>query len=321
MATERIGIEQSSQRNIGQRPEQKAEQLREEISRTRSALSEDVKALGERLNPEQLKEDAKEVVHHAADVAREGARNMVRDAKDAAFDSLRHAKDHAIESISVSVDEVSQRARLAGHTVSDFVATHAVPLALLGAGAGWLLISMSHQRRLAASYPAGRFGDDEEGAWQRARDRAGELTERAGEALSSTGQRISERAHDLSAGVGDRAAQLRSQVSDGAHYLGRGARELSHRAYDGVERAGTRAREVSEQNPLAVGLFALAAGAAVAMLLPPTRRENQLLGRTRDRLIESAQEKAEELKSSVQRSADEVREVIEEIRSPGSTHA
>lgn len=321
MATERIGIEQSSQRNIGQRPEQKAEQLREEISRTRSALSEDVKALGERLNPEQLKEDAKEMVHHAADVARDGAKNMVRDAKDAAFDSLRHAKEQAFESISTSVDEVSQRARQVGRTTSDFVATHAIPLTLLGAGAGWLLISMSHQRRLAASYPGAHYGYGEEGFWDRARDRAGDISGRAGSALSNTGQRISERAHDISTGVGERAAQLRTQVSDGAHYLGQEARDLGHRAYDGIERAGTRAREVSERNPLAVGLFALAAGVTVAMLLPPTRRENQLLGRTRDRLIEGAQQKAEELKSSVQRSADEVREVIDEIRSPGSTHA
>jgi hypothetical protein len=91
--------------------------------------------------------------------------------------------------------------------------------------------------------------------------------------------------------------------------------------YRGIERTGSRAIEVSERNPLAVGLFAFAAGAVVALLLPPTRRENELLGQTRDRLVESAQRSASELKSSVQRGIDDVREVIEEVRQPGSSHA
>jgi ElaB/YqjD/DUF883 family membrane-anchored ribosome-binding protein len=263
MAAEKNGTERTS-KNSSERPDVKADQLRDDIARTRSALSDDVRALGEKLNPEHLKEEAKEVISHAADVAREGAKHIVHDARDAAFDSLRHAREHAFDSLSDGVEQVSQRARAAGHNVSDFVATHAVPLTLLGAGAGWLLVSMSHQRRL----------------------------------------QISERS---------------PQIARRAAYVGHEAAELGRQAYEGIERAGARAVEVSERNPLALGLFALAAGAAAAMLLPPTRRENELLGQTRDRLLESAQRSAAELKHSVQRTASEVREVIDEMRQPGSS--
>lgn len=287
MASEKHESEHATKKSQ-ERPGQKAEQLREEISRTRSALSEDVKALGERLHPDQLKEDAKEVIHHAADAAREGARYIVRDAKDAAFDSLRSAKDHAIESL----DEVSERARSAGHAASDFVATHAIPLTLLGAGAGWLMISLSHQRRLASRRPRTRQHYE-----------------------------LVERAREVSSELGERAIAVGSQITRGASELGHEAADWSRSAYDGLERAGTHAIEVGERNPLTVGLVALAAGAAVAMMLPSTRRENQLLGGTRDRVVRSVQRSAGELKESVQRSVDDVREVIDEMRSPGSTHA
>lgn len=306
-----------SQPRKNERPEQKAEQLREDIARTRSALSDDVKALGERLNPDQLKEDAKEVIHHAADAARDGAKHIARDARDAAIGSLRHARERAVESITASADRVGERARDAGHAVSDFVATHAIPLTLLGAGAGWLMISMSHQRRLAAQYPSGGYYRDDETMW----NRAAELGGRAQSALSRTGQRLGDRAHEIGSDMSGRAAHLRSQVVEGASYVGHEAAELGQRAYHGMERAGTRAIEVSERNPLMVGLLALAAGTAVAMLLPPTRRENQLLGQTRDRLVQGAQHTVEELKTGVQRSVNDVKEVIDEIRQPGSTHA
>jgi hypothetical protein len=317
-------------KSVGESPMDKAERLKEDISRTRSALADDVKALSGRFHADQLKQDTEEIVQHAAGVAREGTRQIARDAKGAAFDSLRYAKDHAIDSITEGVGQVGERAMAAGHSVSDFVATHAVPLTLLGAGAGWLLVSMSHHRRLAGPRLLSRGYDYDRGEpsmWGAARervgqisDRAGQLTSQAGSAVARSGQRIAERAHDLQAELGERATELRSQVANGASQLGHEAADLGRQAYDGMEWAGTRAVEVSQRNPLAIGMVALAAGAAVAMLLPPTRRENQLLGETRDRLVRGAQRSANELKSSVQQTANDMREVIDEIRQPGSSH-
>jgi ElaB/YqjD/DUF883 family membrane-anchored ribosome-binding protein len=328
MAIENKSTEQSPTNSPSatrsERPQQKSDALRQEITGTRSMLPKEGQTTNETREPSGIKEEAKQVMHQAGDAAREGVQ-IVRDARGAAVDSLRHAKQHAFDSLSESAGLVGERARVAAHTVSDFVATHAIPLALIGTGAGWLLMNMSHQRRLAPHYRSGAaYGYDERGLLGTVRERAGELGERATSVISRTGQRIAERAHDVQADLGERAAQLGGQVRSGAQYVGHEAAELGHQAYDGAEWVGTRAIEVSEKNPLTVGLIALAAGAAVAMLLPSTRRENQLLGQTRDHLMQSAQRSAQQLKESVQsgveRVANDVREVIDEVNKPGSSH-
>jgi len=45
----------------------------------------------------------------------------------------------------------------------------------------------------------------------------------------------------------------------------------------------------------------------VGLLLPATRRENQLLGETRDRIWDDAQRTASQLGETVQRSASELK--------------
>ncbi|HTU57649.1 MAG TPA: DUF3618 domain-containing protein, partial [Polyangiales bacterium] len=173
--------------------------LRDDIARTRSALSEDVKALGEKLDPERLKQDVKEVIHHARDAAREGAKDIVHDAKTAAVDTLRDAKDHAIESISEGMTSIGRHARTATQSASRFTAAHALPLALVGAGTGWLLLSLSLRRRQ-----------------QRSDDVAGNARPYDGNATSGVGKRkrasVTSRAADAIEGARDR-------VVDGAHAM------------------------------------------------------------------------------------------------------
>jgi hypothetical protein len=66
------------------------------------------------------------------------------------------------------------------------------------------------------------------------------------------------------------------------------------------------------ENPLAVGLLALAAGVGMGLLLPSTRGENRLMGETRDRFARDARRTASELGRSVQRGASELRGALNE---------
>ncbi|HEX6242125.1 MAG TPA: hypothetical protein VFZ61_14545, partial [Polyangiales bacterium] len=132
-------------------------------------------------------------------------------------------------------------------------------------------------------------------------------------ALAERRDRLVGRAHDLEDRVVERAGELRSQLTDSVSHLGEQASELGHRAYDGIGRAGRGAIRVSERNPLATGLLVLAAGVAAGVLLPSTRRENALLGGTRDRLLDRAQRSASELKQSVQSGAGELRGALSEL--------
>jgi hypothetical protein len=226
--------------------------------------------------PVNLKEDVKEVLHKAVETSHEGVLAAAR-AKDAALDSLRSAKEHAVESLADGVQAAGVRAREAGSSLSDFVARHAIPLTVLAAGAGWLLLSMSHQRRLTIHYLGDGQYDDlvREGLWDDARVRVGQLGRRASSALSRTGQRATQRGHELQSELAARAVGLRDQAGEGLAHVGHEAGELGQRVYRGIERAGSRALDVSERSPLTRGLVALAAGALVTILLSPARRETR----------------------------------------------
>lgn len=54
------------------------------------------------------------------------------------------------------------------------------------------------------------------------------------------------------------------------------------------------ANHLLREQPLVVGAIGLAVGAVLGALLPLTRRENELMGETRDQLLEQAKEKGQE---------------------------
>ena len=97
---------------------------------------------------------------------------------------------------------------------------------------------------------------------------AGDAKERVHDAVDSARETAQETMHNL----GDRASQFGSQ----ARYMGR------------------QTRDTLQENPVALGLLALALGAVVGALIPETDRENQLMGATRDRLADRGKELAKE---------------------------
>ena len=58
---------------------------------------------------------------------------------------------------------------------------------------------------------------------------------------------------------------------------------------DKTRQAGRAVSKSYDNSPLLYGLIGIAAGTALAMMLPPTRREDQLMGPSRDSLIEAAE--------------------------------
>jgi len=356
-----------SQEYKSEPPKKTREQIEQEIERTRSALSNDIHALGEKLSPEHIKENAKEVIREAKSAAAESIRearsaatDSLRDVKDAAVGSLREAKDKTFETVSDTVHVIGRSAQRATSVTGEFVGAHAVPLALVGLGVGWLMLSMNHQRRresdryLASRYdrdydraPRGSFADSE---WDRyddsygdsysrrqmstiadearqragnfaheAQRRAGSIAHRAAEGLDETRSQVRETVQAARSRVDGTLSDLREQASNlrqhaaeiGGDLRGQAA-DLGHQAYDQIQRVQERTVDFAEQNPLAVGALALVAGVGVGMLLPHTRREDRLLGETRDRLIGDAQRTASRLGETVKSSASELRGALME---------
>ncbi|MEL6288250.1 MAG: hypothetical protein AAFQ35_05655 [Pseudomonadota bacterium] len=102
-------------------------------------------------------------------------------------------------------------------------------------------------------------------------------------------------------------ARGRRKYREGREYAAGMRRSAKRRARRAYRSAGERYNE----NPLGGGLIALAIGAALGAMLPPTRREDELFGSRRDELRDRLGEEAHAL-------YDETRETVKEKASSHS---
>ena len=95
-------------------------------------------------------------------------------------------------------------------------------------------------------------------------------------------------------------------------------KDIAGSVRDAAGRAGTEVRRYSgdlqnefgrrlQQNPLALGVAALAIGAAVGMSVPDTEIENKTMGDTRDSLVDRAHEATRQV-------VEQVKETVRSVK-------
>jgi ElaB/YqjD/DUF883 family membrane-anchored ribosome-binding protein/ribosome recycling factor len=118
------------------------EEIRGEIEVTRIELGATLDAIQDRLDPEYLKVQAKDVIHDAAEQARFVVRDVGQQARDVVHDASRQAKEVAHDATIGNVEEAwhdaARSARGAGRGMLDTMRRNPIPTALLGIGLGWL---------------------------------------------------------------------------------------------------------------------------------------------------------------------------------------
>ena len=98
-------------------------EIRQEIDETRNELTDTLDAIQDRLNP-------RTVMAHATDRVKSAATERVRNMADSASETAREAMDYTRDTAG---------------TVADTVRENAIPFALIGIGAGWLIASQRRQ--------------------------------------------------------------------------------------------------------------------------------------------------------------------------------
>lgn len=166
-----------------------------------------------------------------------------------------------------------------GRTVRD----NPLPVALTAAGLVWLASSS-------------RGNGANEGWAEEGGDARGRLAE-AGSALS-------ERAGRVRGKAGEAGRQLRGKQAE----LRQGARRRA-------AQAGQRWSRMLDEQPLVLGLGGVALGALLGGSLPPTEREDAVLGEARDRALATAAEKGRETAEDARERAEEARRREEEQHS------
>jgi hypothetical protein len=304
------------------------EQTRANLSETLEAIKDKVDP---QLLMDQAKGTIHEVTSDVLGQAKETVHTIVTDvranARDAASDAVTEVKDAVGGAVGSAIDSTKK----AGTTVMDTIKNNPLP-ALLLAGAGWYLLrGRSPQSRPTIAADGSRDNHDGLGGLLDAarrnpipaailvgsayhlitqHDQQSMSTRAIGAQLESTGAVVSDSLHR----VGDKAADAvgtakdalggavdvvkeklgssASTVKETASQASDAAGALVHTVGDTVRQAPTSLVDAVRANPLMAGTWALGIGATIALLLPETEPENKLLGATRDKVLESAQQSA-----------------------------
>jgi gas vesicle protein len=174
------------------------------------------------------------------------------------------------------------------------VREHPLPSAVIGLGAGWLLVESSRRSESRGSrFDRGYDGYDYDSgdAWKRespgvlsaAKDKVKDVAGSAKEAVSSAADT-----------VGETAEHLKDQALDLGHQAQDKALKLKRQAKTQVRRVRTGFWETMESNPLLVGAAALALGIVAGLAIPSTDVEDEWMGETRDQLVDQAKELGQE---------------------------
>jgi len=288
--------------------------IKADIERTRSQMSNKIDTLQERLNPDTLKVQAQEAVRSAL---QEGADAM-----------KSYMQEHSTELRDTVI-----------HTFK----RNPLPTALIGIGVGWMLLEGVGGKRSTSSNQYDWSGGRDEYAPRRAQNSAPEYEDRyrsrvgtytgstnwadrtdawdAEEGTNGHNRPIREQVQDAAGQVADQIAnttqrareqigEFSSQVTDKAQDL---SQQTRHQIGELTTQTQQQAHHLLEENPLALGAAALALGAFIGLLLPTTRRENEMVGPYRDQVVEKAQAVAGTVAQRVQEVVQEVKPEVEQL--------
>lgn len=182
-----------------------------------------------------------------------------------------------------------------------------IPLALTAIGLIWLIAAQNRSSRSTAS---AYYGTDDITPEDYATASVTPETQESDE--QSTFANAKERVQQTASHVKERVQETAQLARDKLHASRERVRSSSDRVRAGSgavkERVGSVARStraqalrakgsfttMAEEQPLALGAIGLAIGAVIGATLPGTTREDELLGRTRDRTLQRARELSSE---------------------------
>jgi hypothetical protein len=122
------------------------------------------------------------------------------------------------------------------------------------------------------------------------------VASKAGDAISRAGETASEYASDMKDRISETAGSYAQSVSEFAQDAGRSISEQSERLRRGAQSTMQQGmNSVLREQPLAVAVAGLAAGAAIAAVFPSTKIENRAFGGAHEALAEAASKAGENL--------------------------
>jgi ribosome recycling factor len=258
---------------------------------------------------------AKHLAGEAASSAVDTATDLASTAGEAAMEfggTLTHTAGQAVSSAgdlaSTAVDTAVGAASSAGGkardlsgTLKEAVVQNPMPAALMGVGLSWMLYNRSSSRRPAYETMNAGVSQSRSPYWQPSpvvgqADQGG---------LSGAVGQVKDKAGSAVGQVQQTAGQVVDQIQEGAGHLAGGAQ-------DQAQSATGRLRRMAHDSPLVAAALAATAGATVGLLLPDTQREDQLLGRPRDQVMQQFRGVTEQTMEKVQKVAEDTESAVKQ---------
>jgi len=259
-----------------------------EIEQTRSDMAGTIDEIGHRLQPQTIANEVTEKV-----------------------------RDATVGKVERFMGDAGQSVQRTSNGMVDTIRQNPVPAALAAIGIGWLAVRMRDQG--SSSYSA-RYGA---GSGYRADDygngsRYGSYGDYSGGNYSGNNQDPVDRARQGAQDVADQAAQRAQQ-------LGSDAQRAAHDVFDSTQErlqfAQGQVDRTWNENPLALGALAVGVGAAVALAIPETQKERELLGEQRDKLVEKVSTVASDAMDQAQTKAQELTDKATENATEGGSES
>lgn len=305
--------------------------IRAEISDTRDRMSNTLDAIGERLNPQHVKEQVTE---------------QVKDSIGQVKDSIREATIGRVEDMAhQAADRVNETKR----GVVDAIRDNPIPAAMVGLGLGWMMLNSrsdsndvtqryaSADRSLrnrnmqgsGSGYAANSYGNSYASGSGSSLygDSYGDSYGSRGQGSSGYGSEGTGMADTLREKASDIGGTVKGAAGDMTDTVKGAAGDLADRAQDvaGSVAQGTRvgARKVEDafyENPLLTGAVTLALGLAAGLAAPRTHPEVALMGDARDQFGDRMRQVAQDTKHKAEHVAERViDETKTAVREEGST--
>ncbi len=210
-----------------------------------------------------------------------------------ANEAREKVREATVGKVERMVSDAGQSVQRTSNGVVDTIRQNPVPAALAAIGVGWLAMKMRDQ----SSSP---YGD----SWRYSRaDSYANTYQPSFDQNSGNGEDALQRARRTTQDVADQAAQRAQQVGS----------DVQRTAQDALDGTSQRLQDAQWQvdrtwndNPLALGALAVGVGAAVALAIPETQKERELLGEQRDKLVEKVSSAASGVMDEAQTKAQEL---------------
>jgi len=154
-----------------------------------------------------------------------------------------------------------------------------------------------------ASAGAQLTGEDANADSKGIREKAAEVVDQATDRISDAQEAVGNWAHDKQERVGGWAHERKDRIGELAQQTRYRARSAERRVEDSMR-----------ENPLAAGAVVLAMGVAAGLIVPESQREHELMGKSRDRVLDKAEDAA-------RRAAEKVHDTVRDKAGETARHA